>query len=101
MTLKRLSVTGIIAGAYLVAMAAPAAAHPVTGGDASPVQVAITIAGTAITLVGVAGAMVASGDSPVQRESHEASEGGAGCGSGGVPGVSLRTRPGRAEGAPV
>jgi hypothetical protein len=61
--LKRLAATSFLAGLYLVALASPAGAHPVTGGEASPAQIAITVAGTIVTLAGVGAALVATGDS--------------------------------------
>lgn len=63
MTTKRLATASILAGAYLLMVASPAAAHPITGGEASPLQVAITVVGTLLALGGVAAAMVATGDS--------------------------------------
>ena len=63
MSLKRISTTAIFAGLFLVVLAAPAAAHPVTGGDASGLQIAITVVGTIITLAGVSAALIATGDS--------------------------------------
>lgn len=61
--LKKLATTSILAGLYLVALASPAAAHPITGGEASPAQIAVTVVGTIITLAGVGAALVATGDS--------------------------------------
>ena len=63
MRIKRLATTSILAALFLVALASPAAAHPVTGGEASPAQIAITVAGTIVTLLGVGAALVATGDS--------------------------------------
>lgn len=60
---RRLSMTAALAGLFLIGLAAPASAHPVTGGEASGLQIAITVAGTIITLAGVAGALIATGDS--------------------------------------
>jgi hypothetical protein len=52
-----------LAALYLVVLAAPASAHPVTGGEASPAQIAITVAGTIITLAGVGAALMATSES--------------------------------------
>lgn len=59
---KRIGITACLSGLFLMAMAGPAAAHPVTGGDASPLQIAITVVGTIITLGGVWAAMAATGE---------------------------------------
>ena len=64
MTLRRLVTGAGLSALYLIALAGPAHAHPVTGGDATPPQIAITVAGTIVTLGGVAAALVATGDSP-------------------------------------
>ncbi|HEX2053570.1 MAG TPA: hypothetical protein VHJ78_07605 [Actinomycetota bacterium] len=61
---RRISTTAALAGLYLIALASPAHAHPVTGGDATPLQIGITVAGTIVTLAGVAAALIATGDSP-------------------------------------
>lgn len=59
---KRIGFTASLTGLILIATAAPAAAHPVTGGEASPLQIAITVVGTIITLCGVWAAMAATGE---------------------------------------
>ncbi|HVL50033.1 MAG TPA: hypothetical protein VM754_00845 [Actinomycetota bacterium] len=60
---RRLAITAALAGLYLVALASPAAAHPVTGGEATPLQITITVIGTIITLAGVGAALMATGES--------------------------------------
>ncbi len=63
MIVKRIASAAVLAGMYVVLVASPAAAHPITGGSASPLQIAITVVGTLLALAGVGAAMVATGDS--------------------------------------
>lgn len=63
MTIKRLAATGALSALGVVILASPAAAHPVTGGSASPLQITVTIIGTIMALAGVGAALVATSDS--------------------------------------
>ncbi len=63
MIVKRLLATTALSGLCLVALASPAAAHPITGGSASPLQIAITVVGTVMALAGVGAALAATSDS--------------------------------------
>ena len=63
MSLRRFAATSVLSGLYLVMTAQPASAHPITGGEASSLQIAITVVGTLLALAGVGAAMVATGDS--------------------------------------
>lgn len=58
--------TGIVAaltGVAVLGLANPASAHPATGGQATPLQLAVTIAGAFLALGGVGVALVATGES--------------------------------------
>ena len=60
---KRIGSALVLAVMYVALMASPASAHPITGAEASPLQIAITVVGTLLALAGVGAAMVATGDS--------------------------------------
>lgn len=51
--------TGLLAGLTPI----PAAAHPLTGGPADPIQVWVTVVGAVVTLIGVTMALMSSRDS--------------------------------------
>jgi hypothetical protein len=52
-----------MAGVAVLGLANPASAHPVTGGEATPLQMAVTVIGALLAMGGVGVALVATGES--------------------------------------
>lgn len=63
MIVNRLPASAALSGRSLVALASPTGAHPITGGSASPLLIAITVGGTIMALAGVGAALAATSDS--------------------------------------
>lgn len=60
---SRTLIVAAFTGVAVLGLANPASAHPVTGGEATPLQMAVTIAGAFMTLGGVGVALAATGES--------------------------------------
>ncbi|HEX2179904.1 MAG TPA: hypothetical protein VHL54_10385 [Actinomycetota bacterium] len=60
---RRIGTLAAMAGVAVLGLANPASAHPVTGGEATPLQMAVTVIGALLSLGGVGVALVATGES--------------------------------------
>lgn len=60
---RRIGITAAMTGVAVLGLANPASAHPVTGGEATPLQMAVTVIGALLSLGGVGVALVATGES--------------------------------------
>lgn len=61
--IRRVCFTAVLSGLFLLALGSAALAHPFTGQDATGAQIAVTVVGALLTVGGVGGALMATGES--------------------------------------